>query len=198
MKVWIRKSIIILVSILTFGMVTPSHAIWNQDQEIPKSYQGGANSTPISEDQASEKEYHEPTLDKEQFVEQMAEKAEEQALLKFGPKISPVIEDEFYDVILPNIIAAIDMTAVQFPEEELKNLAITEKPGGGVSEKIFNIYNVQTGDEIILFHVRREKPPLEGYRFNFHYHTYHDGFQTHYSIGTINWSKDTPPNWQTI
>ena len=54
-------------------------------------------------------------------------------------KISNVIEEEFCDVILPNIEAAIQMTVTQFPEEALANLTITESPGGGVSEKIFHI-----------------------------------------------------------
>ncbi|WP_062104855.1 YpjP family protein [Bacillus niameyensis] len=201
MKVWIRKTVIVLVSILTFGLVTPSHAIWSQNQEMPKTtMQRGQNSTTVSQNRSSENDYYVPEtqLDQQLFTQKMALIAEQQAMIKFGPKISPVIEKEFQEIILPNIIAAIDMTAAQYPEEELSNLAITEKPGGGVSEKIFNIYNQQTGQDIILFHVRREKPPLEGYRFNFHYHTYHDQFQTHHSIGTINWSKNTPPQWQSV
>lgn len=201
MKVWVRKTVIVLVSILTFGVVTPSHAIWSQNQEILKTtMQRGQNSTTVSQNRSPENDYYVPEaqLDQQQFTQKMALIAEQQAMIKFGPKISPVIEKEFQEIILPNIIVAIDMTAAQYPEEELSNLAITEKPGGGVSEKIFNIYNQQTGQDIILFHVRREKPPLEGYRFNFHYHTYHDQFQTHHSIGTINWSKNTPPQWQSV
>ncbi|MBW8349021.1 YpjP family protein [Bacillus sp. IITD106] len=199
MKLWIRKSLIVLVSILTFGAVTPSHALWSENEEVPKAQHRGnaTNDTaqkPIiqTEVQVAEKSH------KEQFIEMMTDKAERQALIKFGPRISSVIMNEFEEIILPNIEAAIEMTAAQFSDDELNNLAITEAPGGGVSEKIFNIYNTETNQDIILFHVRRDKPPLEGYTFNFHYHTYHDQFQTHYTIGTIQWDKNTPPNWQTV
>ncbi|GIN56565.1 YpjP family protein [Lederbergia ruris] len=199
MRAWIRKSLIILVSVLTFGVVTPSHAFWSQNQELPKS----SNSNTTSQSRSSENEVQMPVTFSEkdpedEIVDALIGKAEQQAMLKFGPKISHVIESEFNEVIMPRIIEAIEMTAAQYPGDELKNLAITEKPGGGVSEKIFNVYHAETGKDLILFHVRREKPPLAGYQFNFHYHTYHDQFQTHYAMGTIYWSKDTPPNWQTV
>ncbi|MBP1916650.1 hypothetical protein J2Z23_003632 [Lederbergia galactosidilyticus] len=205
MRTWIRKSLIILVSVLTFGVVPPSHAFWSQNQEIPKSLQRTSTSTSnsTSESRSSDHEVQIsvtlPEKDSEgEMVDTLIGKAEQQAMIKFGPKISYVIESEFNEVIMPSIIEAIEMTVAQYPEDELRNLAITEKPGGGVSEKIFNIYHAETGEDLILFHVRREKPPLAGYQFNFHYHTYHDQFQTHYTMGTIYWSKDTPPNWQTV
>ncbi|MCJ7841138.1 YpjP family protein [Lederbergia sp. NSJ-179] len=203
MRMWIRKSLIILVSILTFGMVNPSHAFWSQNQESPKSLQRSSSSNATSQNRSSNEEMQLSVTmaerdQEDQIIDVLIGKAEQQAMIKFGPKISNVIESEFNEVIMPHIIGAIEMTAAQYPGEELKNLAITEKPGGGVSEKIFNIYHAETGKDLMLFHVRREKPPLEGYQFNFHYHTYHDQFQTHYTMGTIYWSKDTPPHWQTV
>jgi hypothetical protein len=133
---------------------------------------------------------------RESFMERVMKQAEEQSLEKFGTRIGPVIEDEFRQIILPNIEQAIVTVAEQFPEEELANLAISEAPGGGLSEKIFHIYGHDQKD-IIRFHVRRDRPPHEGYWFNFHFHTYHDSFQTHYDLGSIYWAKNTPPKWRT-
>jgi len=199
MKRWLRQSIIVLVSILTFGAVTPSHALWSEEQGLSRSQHRGqapdesSRSLPVVTESKVD-----VRLKKDQILALMTDKAEQQAMMKFGPKISNVIENEFREVILPNIEAAIHMTAAQFQEEAIENLAMTETPGGGISEKIFHIYHAETKKDVIRFHVRRDKPPLEGYIFNFHYHTYHDEFQTHYSIGTIYWDKNTPPNWQTV
>ncbi|MBS4217373.1 YpjP family protein [Bacillus sp. FJAT-49711] len=199
MKSFLRKSLIVLVSILTFGTVTPSHALWSENDDAPRAQHRGDSSNETAQKPIFESQIQvEEKSHKEKFIEVMTDEAERQSLIKFGPKISNVIKDEFQEIILPNIEEAIEMTAAQFPDDELVNLAITEMPGGGVSEKIFNIYHAETKQDVIRFHVRREKPPLEGYRFNFHYHTYHDQFQTHYTIGTIQWNKNTPPNWQTV
>ncbi|MDV2888138.1 YpjP family protein, partial [Alkalihalophilus pseudofirmus] len=84
----------------------------------------------------------------------------------FGTRIKPVIENEFREMILPNIETALAETAAQFPQEDLKHLIITEQPGKGLSEKIFHIKNVDTGKDIVRFHVRREHPPQSGYWFN--------------------------------
>lgn len=199
MKQWLRKTLIVLVSIVTFGTVTPSHALWSEDQDHRNTQQRGQGHDESLGQQIIETEFVETKwVAKDHFVTLMTEEAEKQAMIKFGPKISKVIEQEFCDVILPNIESAIQITATQFPEDALANLAITESPGGGVSEKIFHIYNAETKKDVIRFHVRRDKPPLEGYTFNFHYHTYHDQFQTHYTLGTIYWDKNTPPKWRTV
>jgi hypothetical protein len=87
--------------------------------------------------------------------------------------------------------------AVQFPEESLANLKVTETPGGGLSEKIFHITNSKANEDVIRFHVRRDHPPQQGYWFNFHYHTHHDNFQAHHELGSIYWNKNTPPKWMT-
>jgi hypothetical protein len=123
--------------------------------------------------------------------------AEFQSYQKFGTKIKPVIENEFREIILPNIEKALEEMAVQFPEEDLKNLTITEHPGTGHSEKIFNINNPGIGKDVLRFHVRRDNPPQAGYWFNFHYHTYHDDFQSHHELGSIYWAKNTPPKWMS-
>lgn len=130
MKQWLRKSVVVLVSILTFGLVTPTHAFWNENQEVDKAKQESTNS---GFQQTSTNE----NVDRQQLIDQMMMEAEKQSYEKFGRKITPVIADEFREIILPKIQEAIEMTIAQYPKEELSSLAITETPSAGVSEKSF-------------------------------------------------------------
>ncbi|MBY0096633.1 YpjP family protein [Mesobacillus maritimus] len=192
MPLWLRNSLVVLISIITFGLVSPAQAsellsIDQKDTDRTDTYE---NVSIPADHLTTSQETH------ESFVSRMMKEAEEQSLAKFGTRIGPIIEDEFRDIILPNMEAAIATVSEQFPEEVLVNLEVTEVPGGGFSEKIFHIVNEQKSD-IIRFHVRRDNPPQEGYWFNFHYHTYHDQFQTHYELGTIYWDKNTPPKWKS-
>jgi hypothetical protein len=192
MPLWLRKSLVVLISILTLGMVSPSQA----SELLPSQSKGGDMADAMRAPAANQDGQDDEEDQRESFMERAMKQAEEQSLEKFGTRIGPVIEDEFRQIILPNIEKAIVSVAEQFPEEELANLAISEMPGGGVSEKIFHIYGRDQKD-IIRFHVRRDRPPHEGYWFNFHYHTHHDGFQTHFDLGSIYWAKNTPPKWRT-
>jgi len=192
MPLWLRNSLVVLITIITFGLVSPAQAsellsIDPKDTDRADTYE---NVSIPTDHLTTSQETH------ESFVSRMMKEAEEQSLEKFGTRIGPVIEDEFREIILPNMEAAIATVSEQFPEEALVNLEVTEVPGGGFSEKIFHIVNEQKSD-IIRFHVRRDNPPQEGYWFNFHYHTYHDQFQTHYELGTIYWDKNTPPKWKS-
>lgn len=194
--VWFRKSLVILVSVLTFGLVTPSDLAWLAEADSLKdtkkglveeeglSYLPSQNSTELEEE-----------FNREEFLSGIMNKAEENAFVKFGEKINPKIGDEFKMAILPKMEEAITEMAAQFPDEKLQQLTITEQPSAGRAEKIFHIYDTNSGKDIIRFHVRQENPPLEGYWFDFHYHTYHDSFATHYNIGKIYWDKNTPPEW---
>ena len=74
-------------------------------------------------------------------------------------------------------------------------LSITEYPSGDYAEKMFHLSDKVLGKDLIRFHVRTEKRPLDGYFYNFHYHTAEDGFTVHHSLGDIYWSKNTPPKW---
>ncbi|RDI43070.1 YpjP family protein [Falsibacillus pallidus] len=198
MKIWLRKSFVVLISILSFGMVTPSQAFMAENQTLDKAEQ---QTTPQLEnnydDKAERSGLFDDTDSRDAIIGIVMKEAEKQSFEKFGQKITPVIENEFKDIILPNIQKAIEMTIDQYPKEDLSHLAISEDPSGGTSEKIFHIYNANTGNDVIRFHVRRDHPPLEGYYFNFHYHTYHDQFQTHYDLGMIYWDKNTPPKWMS-
>lgn len=192
MPLWLRNSLVVLITIITFGLVSPAQAsellsVEPKDTDRPDTFE----SVLIHSDDIKTN-----SEDYGSFVSRIMKEAEEQSFEKFGSRIGPVIEDEFREIILPNMEVAIATVAEQFPEELLANLEVTEVPGGGVSEKIFHIVNEQKSD-IIRFHVRRDNPPKEGYWFNFHYHTYHDQFQTHYELGTIYWDKNTPPKWKS-
>jgi hypothetical protein len=196
MNKWLRKSFFVMISILTFGLVTPSQFV-SVNAEKPLDHEA-------FETVAPETSYNQPSaynnhsdFDKDKHLEGLINEAELQSYQKFGTKIKPVIENEFREVILPNIETAINLTAAQFPEEDLRNLFITEQPGGGRSEKIFHIKNSLSGKDVLRFHVRRDNPPQDGYWFNFHYHTYLDGFQNHHELGSIYWAKNTPPKWMT-
>ncbi|WP_423798884.1 YpjP family protein [Neobacillus sp. SAB-20_R2A] len=193
MNKWIRKSLFVFISILTFGLVTPAQLMNAVNAETPKDQDVFEIQT--GEDGYSQGYFEETKFNRERFIQEMILQAETQSYQKFGQKIKPVIENEFRDLILPNMEMAIEQTALQFPEEDLKNLVITEEPGAGYSEKIFHIKNSQTGKDILRFHVRRDLPPQSGYWFNFHYHTFKDNFQTHHNLGTIYWAKNTPPKW---
>ncbi|WP_040208519.1 YpjP family protein [Neobacillus jeddahensis] len=197
MNKWLRKSLFVMVSILTFGLVTPTQLIHSVNADSFNDRDAvEAHSADTSFD-LPERLLEESEFNREKFTEELIKQAENQSYQKFGTKIKPVIEDEFRELILPNIEQAIVETASNFPEDDLKNLVITEQPGAGHAEKIFNIKNGVSGKDILRFHVRRDNPPKEGYWFNFHYHTYHDDFQSHHDLGSIYWDKNTPPKWMS-
>jgi hypothetical protein len=196
MKKWIQKSFMVMVSILTLGLVTPSQFINNVNAEKTVEKDVVETAGVSANNSQSVTFLTESDFDKGSFVEELIKQAELQSYQKFGPKIKPAIEQEFRDIVLPNIEKALAETAAQYPDEDLQNLAITEEPGGGISEKIFHLKNQVTNKDVLLFHVRRDHPPQGGYWFNFHYHTYHDQFQEHHELGMIFWDKNTPPKWK--
>jgi hypothetical protein len=196
MPKWLRKSLVVMITVLSFGMVTPSQAAWleelGQDSGLKRDF---VESKPQNDDHNLNSIDNIPT--REQFIDEILVQAESFAYQKFGSKIKPVIEDEFKEVILPEIEKVIEEVTLKIPEQNLQYLNISEFPSGGISERIFHIQNELNGEDIIRFHVRRDNPPQQGYWFNFHYHTYLDGFQNHHTIGSIYWNKNTPPKWMS-
>lgn len=197
MKKWVQKTIVVMVALLTFGAISPNHEIWTtlQDKGQPKhtedptrisEYAIGLDNTVYAEEEE---------IASEQIEDSFVTAAKEISYLKFGTKIGPVIGDEFDEVIFPKIEEAIQLTLAQSGDLHKRKLAISERPAGDYSEKIFNVYDLDTRKDLIRFHVRTEKRPQDGYFFNFHYHVAGDGFLTHHSIGDIYWSKNTPPKW---
>jgi len=194
MNKWLRKSLVILFSIATFGLVTPPASLALTDKPSDDSTEKVSLSDDVIEQSASSVVEAEHPFEKEQILTNILNEAEEKSLQKFGDKIGGVIEDEFKEVILPKMEEIITYYLNEESDELFEHLEVS-KPSGGTGEKIFHIYNTETGQDVLRFHVRRENRPLEGYWFNFHYHTYHDSFQSHKDLGSIYWDKNTPPNW---
>jgi hypothetical protein len=197
MKKWMRKSLFIVISILTFGLITPTQLMNAVNADTPNDRDAVEAPSPEIGYSQLNGYIEESEFNKDLFLQDLLKQAEGQSYQKFGPKIKPVIENEFREIILPKIEKSLEQTAAQFPEEDLKNLTITERPGPGYSEKIFNVKNNATGKDILRFHVRRDHPPKAGYWFNFHFHTYHDDFQSHHELGSIYWDSNTPPKWMS-
>jgi hypothetical protein len=189
MKKWFKKSIIITVALLTFGLISPDHLIWEQllDPKNPEKS--------LFSDTESLRHEQVSLLEEQDFKDSISITAREQAYIKFGERIGPVIRNEFDDVIFPRIQEVINTTVSNTEPEKVVNLAITEQPSGEYHEKIFHIYNNDTRKDLIRFHVRTDKKPQEGYYFNFHYHLAKDNYAKHYALGEIYWSKNTPPKW---
>ena len=188
------KTLAITVAFLTFGIITPNHEIWTSleqldDQKNTVIYESSTN------DVANSYQLDELIEQPENHLASILTNAKEQSYIKFGSKISPVIGEEFNTMIYPKMVEAIEMTVAQLDDDTIQHLEITESPSGDYSEKIFNIYNVENRKDIIRFHVRTENRPLEGHYYNFHYHLEQDNFVTHYNLGEIYWSKNTPPKW---
>lgn len=191
---WLQKSLIIAVALLTFGVITPTHDIWSglQDKSGSKQAEGPS---------AQSDDYYiglaEPELtDKLESIEEVfIASAKELSYEKFGTRIGPVITDEFDEVIFPKIDEAIRMTLNDANDLHKRRLAISERPAGNYSEKIFHVFDKDEKRDLIRFHVRTDKRPQDGYFFNFHYHIAEDDFTAHHTIGDIYWSKNTPPKW---
>lgn len=197
MKKWIQKSIVIMVAFLTFGLITPTHEIWDAfDQNSSNRSSIGSSNTNIAS--AAEPEVIVDTEIQQEAIDyssSLVDAAKEQSYIKFGTKIGPKISNEFDSIIFPKMEEAIAMTVSKLDDASLASLTISEKPSGNYGEKIFNITNSQTEEDVIRFHVRTEKRPQEGYYYNFHYHIAEDNFMTHYNLGDIYWEKNTPPKW---
>lgn len=216
MKLWLRKLFVITVAVSTFGIIVPSHTPAvdqnrSRSDVINPSEQDNVNISKIDigYDDLIVEEFRHPlkwtdiaqstTKDdlSPQFTAFTIQQAEQLAMTKFGQSIRDNVENEFRAIILPKIEEVLDTLAIELEEDQLRNIEITEQPSGGLGEKIFHLFDVRTGKDIVRFHVRRDQPPLDGYWFNFHYHKQNDNFQGHYELGKIYWDKNTPPHWMS-
>lgn len=203
-KQWFKKIFVILVTILTFGIVSPSYAFdhtFGENKTTKRDLQEEHGESTETGNILSIADLPFPTFEvpeiseRDYFFAQMIQQAEEQSFLKFGPKIKPVIEEEFRNLILPKMEVAIVETMALLPEVSFDYVQITEMPSGGNSEMIFNVVDKRSNKDVIRFHVRKDHPPQQGYWFNFHYHTHIDQYQTHHDLGSIYWDTNTPPSW---
>lgn len=197
MKKWLQKTLIVAVAFLTLGAISPNHQFWTslQDKDEAKQAEQPPKNTDYSIGLAEPYVYNQLEEPATSVEESLIASAKELSYMKFGTKIGPVIADEFDEIIFPKIEEAIQMTYESSGDLHKRRLAITEKPAGDYAEKIFNVYDLADGQDVIRFHVRTEKRPQDGYFYNFHYHIADDGFVAHHSIGDIYWSKNTPPKW---
>lgn len=201
MKKWIQKSLMAAVAVVTLGAISPSHDFWQQFDSDKSTYstleelKASIPKTPSIDD--FQDIQFDVVLDepKAPSIDDLKLAAKEQAYIKFGSRIAPKIGDEFDERIYPKMLEAIDMTVARLDDDMLQQLAITETPSGHYKERIFHIKDSVTQGDIIRFHVRTENRVDEGYYYNFHYHTFDDQFATHYDLGEIFWSKNTPPKW---
>ncbi|WP_252503306.1 YpjP family protein [Sporosarcina sp. Marseille-Q4943] len=198
MKKHLQNFIIALVAVLTLGVISPSHEIWTNLQPKDDTRETDLPTTSKHdlqfglEDSIFERESFEQPLSIE---EALFQPAKELAYMKFGSKIGPVIQNEFDDVILPKMEEVIRNTVASAGGLENKAFSITEYPSGDYAERMFHVTDIDDAKDLIRFHVRTEKRPLDGYFYNFHYHTVEDSFTVHHSLGDIYWSKNTPPKW---
>ncbi|WP_181833142.1 YpjP family protein [Bacillus taeanensis] len=222
MPLWLRKSIVVLITILTFGTVVPTSILLN-DSDSKRSEvvahsidtKGDAVSENFIEEQLAqpEKQNNEAKLsesvswnvipksfsEKEklqnEFMTYTMSEAKKLAEIKFGPVINRRVGKQYEQEVLPKFGKVVTLLGEELEEEQIRHLKISQNPAGGLGEKILHIYDERNGQDIIRFHVRRDHPPLDGYWFNFHYHVPTDNFQTHHEIGKIYWDKNTPPHW---
>ncbi|GIO24627.1 YpjP family protein [Oceanobacillus sp. J11TS1] len=193
MKLWWRKIAVVLITIVTLGMYTPTNLLEvDADKRSDNSLSSPSDVETVPVITESTQSYI-VKGSRESFLEQLQEEAKELSLEKFGPRIADRVEDEFTAVILPQMETVLAGLVEHSPV--YKDIAITEKPSDGYGERIFNVSNNSTEETLAKFHVRRENRPLEGHYFNFHYHLSEDGFQKHHYIGSIYWDKNTPPKW---
>lgn len=171
MSLFMKKFVAALVAVITFGVITPSHEIWNSVFDTSSS----AYSATVMEQV-------------EVPLELLIADAEYQSEVKFGSKITPKIKARYEAEIFPIYRQKIEEIATS-------TSAISSKPSGEYGEKIFHLYDRDSQKDMLRAHVRVEKRPKEGYYFTFHYHLADDEFQSHRDIGEIYWSKNTPPKW---
>lgn len=202
MKKWLQQLLVVAVALLTFGLINPEHEIWdNLNQGQPSNNQNSNYKETVSINDEERIETLASTEDtsiedrRDQHIQSILFTAKEQSYIKFGSRIAPVIGNEFEQQILPKLEQAIELTLAKVDDESLRSLKITEYPSGQYAERIFNISDENSGNDLLRVHVRTESRPKEGYYYNFHYHTYVDEFVAHHNLGDIYWSKDTPPKW---
>lgn len=197
MKIWWRKIAVVLITILTLGMYSPTTLLEVDAQKENGNVSSSSNSDQDTVASTIEIQDETPTTIEEDLdtaLNRLMSQAQEQSMIKFGTKIATKVEDEFNQEILPRIEEVLH-TLLEETETVYAFLSVTEDPAAGYGERIFNVYDEKAKQHIAKFHVRRDNRPLEGHYFNFHYHLSTDKFKVHHDIGDIYWDKNTPPKW---
>jgi len=195
MRKWFNKIAAIFTALMMFGFYVPPtsmnpEANAEKDSNFSTPTLNENELTNIIEDSTETYEVNEASP-----TDVLINKAREMTLYKLGPKITSKVEDDLLIEVLPQMEKVVEEILLETDEDLIPYFEITENPSTGEGERIFNLYNNLTNGEVAMFHVRRDKKPLEGYWFNFHYHLNDDGFETHHPISEVYWDKNTPPNW---
>lgn len=191
---WMKKTLVTLITVLTFGLVTPP-AVLLDNAKADRSTKQNMEQASRAQEETQELSLEDSQLTPAAFITYAREEAEKQSMMKFGSKIGPAIEQQFEADILPRMEEMLTAFTEQQPSDSLSHLAFSQRPKGGENEKIFHVYDTRTGKDLLRFHVRRDHPPKEGYYFDFHYHSSDDGFFAHHELGKIYWGKNQPPQW---
>jgi hypothetical protein len=191
-----RKTFVIFMAIFTLGIYVPPISP-NADAAGQKDVASNPNNNESAIEVVEIRQERSDSTKEIDYAAVLAERAQVQTMIKLGSRIMPQIEDEFTNIILPTIEEVITTVVAQAEEDAVPYYAITEHPPSGLGERIFNVYDERNKENIAKFHVRREKRPLEGYWFNFHYHLNDDDFVRHHQIGDVYWDKNIPPRWMT-
>ncbi|WP_416148679.1 YpjP family protein [Salipaludibacillus sp. HK11] len=208
MKLWFKKVSAVLITIMTLGMyIPPTYMDANAEDENDNIFPGsdGVQEKELSFADVEESDSTLSDSDEdfsgfessEDYIHLFTEQAREQTFSKLGPRIANKVEDDFMAEVFPGMEEVITGILDDIDEEEFPYLKINEQKTSVNGEKIFNIYDNQSKQDVARFHVRRDLRPKEGYWFNFHYHLRDDNYEEHHSIGDIYWDKNTPPKWMS-
>jgi hypothetical protein len=212
MQMWLRKLLVGMVAVLTLGTIVPTgylHINNKTAREDVQEAQAEGYSHSILDARPEEKQRRTETEEtdaesrplsrtelQDQLVSLSVKEAVNQGEKKFGLRIQKQIGNEYEQMIVPKFSQAVRTMSNQLSDEQLRQVSISRHPSSGLGERIIHIYDENSKESYLKLHVRRDHPPLEGYWFNFHYHTYEDGFTGHHDLAKIYWNKNTPPNWQ--
>jgi hypothetical protein len=219
MPLWLRKLVVVLITVFTLGLVTPpTHFLTGDSESTSKADVVKTNAD--KNDEESDLGYQlTTTLDAEQYIDYQLpwpeiaasisssedinthflnytkHHADKQTMVKFGERIQNKVGQDYLHEISPKIEEVITSLCNDLNTDTIRNLAVSNKPSSGYGEKIFHIYDIRDGSDQLRVHVRREHPPQDGYWFTFHYHTAEDNFQSHNNLGKLYWDKNMPPKW---
>ncbi|WP_377889077.1 YpjP family protein [Alkalihalobacillus sp. R86527] len=208
---WTRKLFVAFIAVITLGTVIPTEYLQDikPEQTAEANYQKEVSSHVVEADppdlfegiESSPIEWPDiasfsPSSEVvEGFVSYATLRTEELGIQKFGDTIANRVGSEYINVIVPKVNEVITSKIEKLDVDAVRSLRLTDNPAGGYGERIVHVYNEQTGNDLMRFHVRRDHPPQEGYWFNFHYHDDNDNFSEHHEVGKIYWDKNTPPRW---
>lgn len=121
------------------------------------------------------------------------EQAYKQGMQKFGENIAQKIEPAFKEEIMPELKHVVSQLLINNHFHDPEEIGLTQSPASGRGEKIMHVFDRRTGDDLLRFHVRLDRPPKKGHVFQFHYHIANDNYHGHHYLGSIYWGKNEPP-----